>query len=169
MRTLFLHGMGARPKEWQLRSLIENNLKPYALHLDYSRIDEFEVVSKYIEQENIEFLIGRSHGGYIAYWLSEQYCLPCLIINPHFSLRLRKKMKPPIDKYECPICCVSLGSDDMVVDPDRSLEFLELDENPDKVIKIKMLNGVGHPLDPDTFSEQIEWGLGEISKIDSFK
>ncbi len=165
MRTLFIHGMGARPKEWQLQCLIDNDLEPYALHLDYNNVPEYDILSKFIEKNKIEFLVGRSHGGYLSYWLSEQYGIPCLIINPHLSIRLRKQMQPIITKRNCPICLTVLGSDDLVVDSERTLKFLEKEENQKKVLKIRILDGVGHPLDFDTFSEQVAWALNEINLL----
>ena len=165
MRTLFLHGMGARPKEWQLNCFIENELEPYALHLDYSNVSAFEILSKYIEENQIKFLIGRSHGGYLSYWLAEEYGIPCLIINPHLSIRLKKQMQPPITQRRCPICLAVLGSDDLVVDSERTIKFLEEEINIKKILKIRTLNGIGHPLDFDTFSEQIKWALSEIKNL----
>ena len=44
------------------------------------------------KKSGIEFLVGRSHGGYLSYWLSEELGIPCLIMNPHLSVRLKEKM-----------------------------------------------------------------------------
>lgn len=167
MRTLFLHGMGARPKEWQLQSLIDLGLEAYALHLDYSRVPEFDILSEYIEKHNIEFLVGRSHGGYLAFWLAQKYSLPCLIINPHFSLRLKKQMDYEINDSDFPICLVVLGSDDVTVDSHRSLKYLSEKRFENKNIKVCTLKGVGHPLDYDTFNNSVQWALDEIKILNN--
>ena len=167
MKTLFLHGMGARPKEWQMSCLLENNLEPHALHLNYSKCDAFGILSDYIIKHQIQLLIGRSHGGFLAYWLSEQHGIPSLSINPHFSIRSKKFVTPSITKRVSPLSLIFLGTDDELVDADRSLLFVEEERklHPLKVIKTKMINGLGHWLDPNTFNIQIQWILDEIRNL----
>lgn len=167
MKTLWLHGMGARPKEWQLKGLLDNGLEPYALHLNYSTCPAFRILCEYIKKHDIKFLIGRSHGGFFAYWLSEEFGIPSLSINPHFSIRSKSFMTPPITQRTSPLSLVLLGSDDELVDADRSLLFIEREkmEFPDKNIKTLVLDGVGHWQDPDNFDTYIKWALNEYATL----
>lgn len=167
MKTLFMHGMGARPKTWQLDCLKNAGLEPYALHLDYTRKPQkFDILKKYIQENQIEFLVGRSHGGFMGYWLSEELGLPCLLMNPQLSLSTHKQTKPPIQKYISPLSCIALGTNDRLVNADRSLLYIEKYKSPESVVKIKMLDEIGHWLDMDTFSEVLNWSLQEIKKLD---
>jgi hypothetical protein len=165
MNTLFLHGMGARPKEWQLTCLLQHGLVPHALHLNYSTCPAFQILCEYVQEHDIQFLVGRSHGGFYAYWLSEEFGIPCLAINPHFSVRSKQFMTPPITARKSPLSMIVLGSDDELVDPDRSLLFLEqeMKEYPHKKIHTKVLDGVGHWLEPTAFAAHLQWALNEWS------
>ena len=52
MKTLFVHGMGGRPKEWQLEALRNHHLEPYALHLDYTKMeDPFTHLKEYAKEK----------------------------------------------------------------------------------------------------------------------
>ena len=172
MKVLFLHGMGARPKEWQLNVFREHNLDVYALHLVYSKdVNSFEVLRDYIKEKEIEFLVGRSHGGYFAYWLAEELGIPCLMMNPHHSLSLMDKMKPKaMTQRASPLCLLVLGTDDDLVDPDRTVLFFEEEakKGHPKLLKTKIMDGVGHWLAPDTFSDMVGWALSEIKKLPNY-
>lgn len=167
MRTLWLHGMGARPYQFQLECLTENNLEPYALHLNYEKSTAYNEISEFIQENDIQFLIGRSHGGLHAYWLAEQFGLPCLAVNPHFSVRAKRFTSPAVSQNFSPLTLIVLGSDDELVDAYRSLLFIEQEktEKPDKLILTKVLNGIGHWLDADCMNVHLRWALEEISKI----
>lgn len=171
MKTLFIHGMGVNPtyvREWQLECLQQVGLVPFSLHIDYNRTpNKFTILKDYILENGIEFLVGRSHGGFLGFWLGEELGIPCLLINPQLSIRIKKQMKPPITQTKCPLCLVALGTDDYLVDADRTLMYLEQEDegNPNKIVKTKLLEGVGHWLDEDLFTTVLWWGLGEVQKI----
>jgi len=171
MNTLWLHGMGARPKEWQLKGLLDNGLKPFALHLNYCNCPAFEILSAYIKENDIKFLIGHSHGGFLGYWLSEEFGIPCLLSNPHLSIRSQSFNTPPITQRKSPLSLIVLGSDDELVDADRTLLFLEQEKMkfPDKNIKTLMLNGVGHGQDPEHFDASVKWALKEYTYLNAEK
>ena len=172
MNTLFMHGMGARPKEWQLECLREAGLEVFALHINYSLFPtSFDILKKFILENEIAFLVGRSHGGLMGYWLSEEVGLPCLLVNPHLSIRSKKQTMPALSQRACPLCVAVLGTDDQLVDAKRSEEFIEADkpENPNKIVRYKILDGVGHWLDPELFSEMIRFSLAEITHLSKNK
>ena len=169
MRTLYVHGMGDKPNKWQIDIFREHNLDIYAIHLDYTKEpDAFEILRDFAKQKRIEFIVGHSHGGFLTYWLAEELGTPCLMLNPHHSLRLMDKMKPKtITQRASPLCLLVLGTDDDLVDPDRTALIFEKEAKKDdsKIIKTKMLNGIGHWFDDDTFSAMIRWALSEISQL----
>ena len=163
MKLLFCHGMHGRPVEWRLNAIREVGFEVYAEHIQYYKIkNSFEILRNYCLQHQIEVLMGHSHGGYLSYWLAEDLGIPCLLVNPHLSIRLKKQMMPPITQRACPICLAALGTDDNIVDPERTARFLAEDHphHPEKIVKIKWLEGAGHSLDPDYLSQIVTW-LGE--------
>lgn len=167
MKVLFAHGMRSRPKEWVLDVMREAGFDAYALHLNYNQHpDSFQILRDYCKEKQIEAVIGHSHGGYHSYWLGEELGIPCLLLNPHLSVRLKKQMTPPISQRVCPLCLVALSTDDKLVDPLRTLKFLG-EDNPEnkKPIKIKWLEGAGHSLDIQYFSEVTNWLATETNQL----
>lgn len=164
MKTLYIHGMSGEIREEKLDRLRQANLEVYAQHLKYDH-QSFHTLKDYIEQNQIEFLVGYSHGGFLGFWLAEELGLPCLLINPSLSLRSKEKVSPKVTETICPICLVALGADDQLVNPHRTLLYLEKDARPDKIIKTKWIEGEGHRLSLDTLSEAIAWALGEINHL----
>jgi len=128
----------------------------------------FSLFIDYVQQHNIEFLIGRSHGGFMAYWLSEALGIPCLAINPHLSLRNKERMRPKeaVEK-KSPLCLVVVGTDDQLVDADRTLEYFAHEDqiNPSVNRKIKVIDGIGHWLTIDMYTDLVAWALDEITRI----
>lgn len=165
MKVLFAHGMFSRPKTWELKLFKGLGFEPYALHVDYTRTsDKFNFFKKYIQENEIEFLVGHSHGGFMVYWLSEELGLPCLCINPQLSLSTNKHTKPQLSQRSCPLCLVLLGSDDRLVFAHRTQEFLRLDKASSSRTQIKVLNGIGHSIDPFSFEKALNWSIQEMKK-----
>ena len=162
MRCLYIHGMNDTVQSGQLESMRSCNLEVYALHLDYGLGNEFETLANYCETMKIEFLVGHSYGGFLSYWLGEHLGIPCLNINPLLSVRLKKKMQPPIKQRKCPICLTVVGENDEIVDPVQTLKHLSTEENSPKIMKTKLLKGCGHVLSQELFEEQIAWAIDEI-------
>ncbi|NJL11862.1 MAG: hypothetical protein HC913_01810 [Microscillaceae bacterium] len=161
MKTLYIHGFGGSVPEEKLNILKAQGLEVYALHLKYDHQSYF-LLKDYILGNNLEYLVGSSHGGFMAYWLAEELALPCLLLNPHLSLSARKKVSPTVSQLSCPICTVALGGEDQLVDPNRSLQYLEAEQRPDKVVKIKWVERQGHSFDLEVLQEIVAWSLEEI-------
>ena len=51
MRTLWLHGMGDRPMEWEHQIFLKNRIEPHALNLNYSLCSAFEILYEYIPKQ----------------------------------------------------------------------------------------------------------------------
>jgi len=162
MRTLYIHGMDVVADDGQLKILSDYVHDVYALNLDYHNGNEFDVLSKYIKKNEIGLLIGHSYGGFLSYWLAEEFGIPCININPLLSVRLRRKMQPAISRRACPICLTVLSAKDELVDYEQTLKFLELEKRDDKIDLIKILDDQGHYLSNGSFAEQIAWALGLI-------
>jgi uncharacterized protein len=164
MKTLYIHGMGGRPREEKLEVLRKHSLEVFALHLNYNH-QSFNILRDYIQANQIEFLVGQSHGGFMAFWLAEELGLPCLLTNPSLSLRAKKKVSPAVSQLACPLCLVVLGGKDELVNPHHTLQYFEADARPNKITKIKFLENEEHGLQLTVFSEMVAWSLEEIKSF----
>lgn len=80
---LYLHGLGSsiiEDKTNMLKGAII--MKP---ELDYKNPNLFDVLYKLSENKNIQAVMGHSMGGYLAYYLSVAFDIPCLLFNPAFN------------------------------------------------------------------------------------
>ncbi len=171
MKTLFMHGKKRQIHDWQIRSIEQAGLEAFTLKMQYPENPKkpFLMLRNYILANQIEFLIGRSHGGFLGYWLAEELGLPCLLINPNLSPHTQKQITPTTSKRDCSLCVNVLGMSDEIVNPYRTREFLEKDhsKNPSKILKIKMLENIGHHLNEKIFSKMVNFTLTEIQKLHS--
>ena len=165
MKTLYIHGMGGRPRPEKLNLIQEQGFEVDALHLTYDH-NSYEILKKYIQDQKIQFLIGQSHGGFMAFWLAEELGLPCLLTNPALSLRAKKRVSPDVSQFACPLCLVALGEDDEAIDPQRTIKYLELDKREDKIIQYKLFAGERHGLRPEIFTEVLSWAQEELKNLE---
>lgn len=170
MKTLYAHGMHSKPKTWRIEAIKSLGLEPYTLHFpyyNYTTEEKFIFFKKYIRDNQIEFLVGHSHGGYMVYYLAEMLGLPCLCFNPQLSLKTAKYITPKIEKRKCPLCLIMLGEDDRLVYAQRTLTFLEKEKkhNSNKIVKTQIFDGIGHGIDPEIFTDMLIWSLEEIKNI----
>jgi uncharacterized protein len=164
MKTLYIHGMNSKPWQEGIAVLQEYGLETFALHLKYNH-QSFDVLKNFILENQIEFLVGHSHGGFMGYWLAEELGLPCLLINPSVSLRAKKKVSPAVSQLVCPICLVVLGGKDELVNPHRSMQFFEVVARPDKITHIQFLPEEVHSLPLSTFRDMVEWALKLVKEF----
>ncbi|WP_291727116.1 YqiA/YcfP family alpha/beta fold hydrolase [Bernardetia sp.] len=164
MKTLWLHGMGASPNQEKIKLLESYGFEMYALHLKYNQ-DSFDILKEYCLKNEITFLVGSSHGGFLGFWLSEELALPCLLLNPAVSLRGKNKTKPKnMSKLESPLCIVALGEEDKQIDPKRTLVFMEKDKREDKEIITKTWAEEGHGFTMKAFKEIVTWAKDILTK-----
>lgn len=163
MRTIWMHGMGGSPDKEKMTVMRDMGLEPYALHLDYtSELQSFEILRDYCMAHDIAFLTGESLGGFWAFWLSEDLGLPCLLLNPAVSLRLKTKTKPNIRQLNSKLCMVALGDQDEQIDHKRTLMFMDKDRRNDKTILTKVIAGEGHEFSLQAFEAILCWGLDHL-------
>ncbi len=80
-RVLYLHGFGSNPE----KEKIDKDIKFLIPSLDYEEKPLYDYLSKLIKTKNIVAIIGHSIGGYLAYYLSNEHKIPCLMFNPAFE------------------------------------------------------------------------------------
>ena len=166
MKTLWLHGMGGKPNQEKIAYMESQGLKMHALHLDYNHEPRsFEILRDYIVENSIEFMVGSSHGGFLAFWLNEELNIPCLLLNPAVSISLKRKTKPDLTGLKGEFCIVALGALDQQVDAQRTLKFMDKDRREGKKIITRVWENEGHGFTMEAFHEILKWGLDELENF----
>ncbi len=152
MNTLYIHGLDSSPKV-EKTTIINTYSSVEALHLDYRKQpDSFEILSKLIIDKKISHIIGSSLGGYLGFWLAEEFGLPCLLFNPAIGLR-SIELNIEVDNRACPYRLIVIGEKDDVVIPKTTLLFLKKHKSDHCKQRIVICNDLAHQIDLDTFKE----------------
>lgn len=161
MKTLYIHGLDSFPVPEKLEILEKAGLDVVALHLDYrTETGVYQTLKKYAQGENVEFLVGSSLGGFLAYWLAQDLGLPCLLFNPamSYSDSLDEYM-PEITNRLCPARFVVIGAFDDTVDPEENIRFFRDQDNGECHQRVVVCEWLQHQIDFDTFELMVTWAL----------
>jgi hypothetical protein len=158
IRTLYIHGAGCRPSDEKAYILKKHGFQQFALHLNYFyEENSYSILRKYAIENEIEFLIGFSRGGFYAHWLADDLGLPCLLFNPALSQRTKAKVSPIINGYKCPVRLIVLGALDSVIDHQRTISYFDNDKHLAPIQKTIICNWLDHYYDICTFEEMVIW------------
>jgi uncharacterized protein len=158
MRILYIHGLDSRPNPERISSLESNGHQVYALHLDY-RLERnaYARLRQLSRDKRVEFLVGSSLGGLMAFWLGEELGLPCLLYNPAVYYGRDQANIVVQQQLGCPARWVVIGDEDDVVDPEISWQYFQ-DISPQvNFQRVIRYQGLGHQIDPSTFRETQRW------------
>lgn len=161
MKTLYIHGLDSLPVPEKLEILRQSGMEVIALHLDYrTQTDAYQILKDTIIREEVRFLVGSSLGGYLAYWLSEDLGLPCLLFNPAMSFHdTFKHQIPEIQNLLSPVKFVVIGKNDEVVDPRQNVEFFKAHTSKHCHLRLIECEWLGHKIDFVSFKEMVVWAL----------
>ena len=167
MKTLYIHGLNSHPVPEKLEILKNYGLDVIALHIDYQKEKGvYQKLKETIENNNIEFIVGSSMGGFIGYWLGEDLGLPCLLFNPAMNY-MDKLMPyiPDIDHRNCPARFVVIGAHDESVDPQKNISVFRNAEQVNCHQRVVVCEWLAHQIDYDTFDEMVGWALRSYQKM----
>ena len=135
MKILYLHGYQGSPNwdriEW-MESLGHEVIAP---QIDYDKEHDFFIN---LLNQDFDFIVGNSLGGFTAFYLSIYKGKPSICINPPLYMDLKIRMNIPLD-YDikgCQNISVITGEDDDVVNPIKTFE------RPLKTNQSSILNGL---------------------------
>jgi hypothetical protein len=155
MNILYIHGLDSFPHPERLEVLQNNGHKTYALHLDYQNEPKtFSILEKYALENQVDFIIGSSAGGYIGYWLGHHLNIPQLLFNPAVTKRnIREDVGFDIPVNQNLSSFVVLGVQDDVVPHDENVSFFKDMKN----VKMVSCHWLAHQIDLQTFQESVIW------------
>jgi pimeloyl-ACP methyl ester carboxylesterase len=159
MAILYLHGLDSHPSAAKLKILENKGYEVHAPTLDYYHRGDrlWEEACSLIVQQEIDFIVGSSMGGYFGYWLGQYFGLPQLLFNPALMFRSMDLLRMPSDlvqRSELPSWVV-LGAKDEVIPPQTNLDFFANQPNA----RVLLCQWLGHRIDLQTFQEMVDWAL----------
>ena len=161
MKTLYIHGLDSHPVPEKLEILRQHGLDVVALHMDYhNESNVYHTLQNFARSENVEFIIGSSLGGFLAYWLGQDLGLPVLLFNPamSYSDKLNEHM-PEIKNRNCPARFVVIGAFDETVDPEPNIRFFRKQGDENCYQRVVVCHWLKHQIDFTTFEEMVPWAL----------
>lgn len=152
---LYIHGLDSAPLKEKLDILNATGMSVFALHLDYrNQKNCYNLLENFAKQNDINFIVGSSLGGYLGFWLAEQLGVPCLLYNPALAYRsIDNVLVPPIGKSFCPLRIMVLGKLDDVILPQDTLNWLNAYPKSMTKERIFECHWLAHPIDLNTFKE----------------
>ncbi|MBN1253328.1 MAG: hypothetical protein JXR51_10415 [Bacteroidales bacterium] len=165
IKTICIHGLDSEAKPEKLEIMKNIGLDVYALHIDYRKNKNayFDIKSLIIKQK-AEFLIGSSFGGMLAYYLSEEFGIPCLLFNPAILYQSIDINIPEIKENHCPLRIVILGQKDNIINPHQNADFFKTKERNNLLQKIISCSWLEHSIDFQTFEEMILLAVNNYKK-----
>jgi len=147
MNILYLHGYQGSPNwdriEW-MKSLGHEVTAP---QIDYDNEHDFFIN---LLNKDFDFIVGNSLGGFVAFYISLYKGKPSICINPPLYMDLKIRMNLPINYSikSCQNISVIIGSDDDVVNPIKTFNWLT--ENK-PTTSVKIVDGMGHRFGIEAF------------------
>ena len=154
-KLFYIHGLNSSPKKDIPESLLEK-FDIIAPKIDYKNDkDIFEDIYHQIEMYAPDAIIGHSLGGYLAFYLSNNFKIPALLFMPAFGDKDIEKFCPVpkeiknLSQFENQM--VVLGNKDDVIDNNKALNVFK--QNKEKIVVLK---NVGHDVQKSAFEKYVE-------------
>ncbi len=159
---LYLHGLMGYPTPEKMSLLAPKAENLYYPSLDYfNHPDLFGWLLGEVADKKIDYIVGSSAGGLMAYWLARRVGCKALLFNPalaKFSVRadITQHMTGylPTQPFFYDIV---IGTEDDTIVPQTTFDFLATHDLPAHY-QLHIREGLGHRIDIDTFS----WAVGLI-------
>ena len=152
MKTLYIHGYKSSLIEPK-REIIEKYSEVIAPNRDYdSEPNIYTELKKIIQENSINHIIGSSMGGRLAYHLSTELNLPCLLFNPALSGEFIN-----IKNYSThfkPFKKIILGAQDNIVDPYQNFTWLTTHDKSE--FTVKWIPDLAHQIPVDIFRKEVD-------------
>jgi hypothetical protein len=151
---LYIHGLDGNLSV-EKQHVLEKHGSIIAPHLDYrANPGTYSDLLEIAKDEKIDFLIGSSMGGCMAYHLSLHLQLPALLFNPALPFRSVGIDLPLQDKVRQSYLCVVIGGQDDIVPPIQNFHWITAHEKGE--MDIRWRNTLGHRIPLDVFEEEID-------------
>lgn len=155
MTILYIHGLDSSPNPERIGLLEAHGHRVVALHIDYrTEADIYPRLVDFAKEEGVDYLVGSSLGGYLAYWIGHDLGLPQLLFNPAVAMRSITLDAPyPIAENPEIQSKVVLGVLDESVPHNDNVAFFK--NRP--WARVISCHWLAHQIDFPTYKEVIAW------------
>src|ERR1035437_4202639 len=137
LTCLYIHGLGAEVSNSVKESLSKYNVIYPAINYDNSDKPYFQCLDL-LKESNIDFIIGHSVGGVMAFYLAKETGIPALLLCPAFGDKYNVYVSKSIKNQKPEMMCI-IGENDQEINHVEVISKLEVQPN----CFIKKLN-IGH-------------------------
>ncbi|MFC5193749.1 YqiA/YcfP family alpha/beta fold hydrolase [Bizionia hallyeonensis] len=156
MNILYIHGLNGSLSP-EKREILEEYGEVHSPFIDYEVIpDSITKLSASYHNRKIDVIIGSSMGGFAGYYVSNVCQCPALLFNPALAERSVYQNVPNIQYKKSPFKQIVIGTQDNVVNPKRTLNFLAntLDKHPN--YQVNVYNDLAHRIPVNIFEKEVK-------------
>ena len=154
MKLIYLHGLESKAGGIKVDWLRKQGHEVYAPEMDYHNPMMFQNIWTWIKQNQPDYIIGSSMGGYFAYLMGTRSNIPCILLNPALHSRaFEPVIKNPGALF--PRLHVLLGTKDDIIDPIVTMDQLQTEYHTRPHMLHFTVAGHGHRTPYKTFKKVI--------------
>ncbi|MEA2043320.1 MAG: YqiA/YcfP family alpha/beta fold hydrolase [Bacteroidota bacterium] len=163
MKTIYIHGLDSSPRPDKIKILESLGLEVEALHIDYRKNpDAYAVLEQYMQNSDIEFIVGSSLGGRLGFYLSARFQIPALLFNPALHSLSLDMETPAIPEKINEEQFFVLGENDQTINPKQTKDFIRKNKLK-KNIRLITCHWLAHQIDLRTFEEMSRWAVESLT------
>ena len=121
-KILYLHGLNSEPGN--KAKFIKKNFFCVSPNIDYKDPKCFNKLLNIVEENNFDFIIGNSLGGYFAFILGNIYNIDIILLNPALKKQSIDFKEIPKFNFKNIEITLLLGGKDDIIDPTETINYL---------------------------------------------
>lgn len=156
MTILYIHGLNGNLSP-EKRLILEHYGNVLAPSIDYENApNSISDIIKTYPDITFDVVMGSSMGGFAGYYVSNHFQCPALLFNPALAKRTVEQHIHEITYKISPVKHIVLGTEDDVVNPKDTLQFIAdiVDLQPN--IFIHLRNHLAHRIPIGVFKDEVE-------------
>ncbi|RCW91466.1 YqiA/YcfP family alpha/beta fold hydrolase [Winogradskyella arenosi] len=156
MKILYIHGLNSL-LSLEKRQILEQYGDVFAPTLNYKENPNAiaDIIAQYADH-SFQVIMGSSMGGFAGFYASNHFKCPALLFNPALSKRPVTQQIPETLKTITHFKQLVLGTEDEVVNPKDTLQFIAnlIDQQPQITLHLK--NKLAHRIPLPVFKAEVE-------------
>jgi predicted esterase YcpF (UPF0227 family) len=164
--VLYLHGLDSHPTPEKTAMIARLGFRVIAPQMHYREEQNlYDRVCKLIEWFQPDWIVGSSLGGYIGFWLSRQFNIPAILINPALSFKEEDPGLVTRFIYRDTDAHIVIGMKDEVVLPDNTFSWLENNKKHFKKVSLYTQKEMGHRIQVDELKNMLQQIISSVGAL----